>query len=343
MKKTTFKLLICPDCKKSVLKLQIDKEQGEHIINGTITCINCNEKYLIRNGVAALLPKELGKLVKKTKQSFSSQWERQKQQGKSYNDLKTWGFSLNERKKLFLNQIAINQVKLKNKLILDAGCGNGTVSLAMASYNMDVIAMDISDSVFYFNHLITNPNIDLIQGSVLDPPFKDGIFDFIYSSGVLHHTPRPRDAFIQLTNKLKKGGRFWVWLYVKISLQKTRNWIYENKLKLYLYEFLNKIISRLPKILQDLVLLSFIPVFILKQEIEILLRLKKFGDDPYRMKKENWQDKLVILYDNFAHPYNFRYDPKHIINNWVSKLGYKNVKLNYTLEKGGFGIYGDKS
>jgi SAM-dependent methyltransferase len=38
-------------------------------------------------------------------------------------------------------------------------------------------------------------------------------FDVIYSLGVLHHTPDPRQAFLNLVKCLKKEGIISVWLY----------------------------------------------------------------------------------------------------------------------------------
>ena len=44
-------------------------------------------------------------------------------------------------------------------------------------------------------------NLLAIQGDALQLPFKDDVFDFAYSIGVLHHTPDPglgiKNIFIQ--------------------------------------------------------------------------------------------------------------------------------------------------
>lgn len=44
-------------------------------------------------------------------------------------------------------------------------------------------------------------------------PFKDNIFDYIYSVGVLHHTPDCKKAFQKLPGLLKNGGEIAIWLY----------------------------------------------------------------------------------------------------------------------------------
>ena len=47
----------------------------------------------------------------------------------------------------------------------------------------------------------------------MKPPFKDSTFDFIWSDGVLHHTPNTFSAFSSVEKLLKKGGKFYAWFY----------------------------------------------------------------------------------------------------------------------------------
>jgi len=44
---------------------------------------------------------------------------------------------------------------------------------------------------------------------------SDETFDFIYSIGVLHHTPDTRAAFLRLVPLLKPGGTIAIWVYGK--------------------------------------------------------------------------------------------------------------------------------
>ena len=44
-------------------------------------------------------------------------------------------------------------------------------------------------------------------------PFAPESFDYIYSIGVLHHTPDCEQAFKGLPRLLKPGGRIAIWLY----------------------------------------------------------------------------------------------------------------------------------
>ena len=46
-------------------------------------------------------------------------------------------------------------------------------------------------------------------------PFKNGYFDVVWCSGVLHHTPDPKEAFQSIARKVKTGGRLFVSVYGK--------------------------------------------------------------------------------------------------------------------------------
>lgn len=50
----------------------------------------------------------------------------------------------------------------------------------------------------------------------MEPPFAPGVFDVIYSGGVLHHTPDSRQALRQIVKTLAPGGRIFIWLYWRV-------------------------------------------------------------------------------------------------------------------------------
>jgi SAM-dependent methyltransferase len=52
-----------------------------------------------------------------------------------------------------------------------------------------------------------------MQADVFALPFAPESFDYIYSLGVLHHTPDCEKAFKNLPRYLKPGGTIAVWLY----------------------------------------------------------------------------------------------------------------------------------
>src|SRR5260370_31004641 len=103
--------------------------------------------------------------------------------------------------------------------VLDAGCGNGTLSAAAARAGAYVVGIDYSTSVERAEQHKAEfaggnaPRIQYVQGDVQHPPFAPGVFDVVYSDGVLHHTDDTKRSFDALSRVVKPGGRMFVWLY----------------------------------------------------------------------------------------------------------------------------------
>ncbi|QEE18732.1 class I SAM-dependent methyltransferase [Youhaiella tibetensis] len=102
------------------------------------------------------------------------------------------------------------------KTVLDAGCGSGRFSWAMASMGALVTALDQSasgvdhtrracaefgDRVVVRQHDLTRP-IDL-----------SSTFDLVWSFGVLHHTGNTYGAFSNIASLVKPGGYIFLMLY----------------------------------------------------------------------------------------------------------------------------------
>ena len=75
------------------------------------------------------------------------------------------------------------------------------------------IGIDMSNFVeIAYENLQENNNLLIVQGDILNPPFKKGVFDAAYPIGVLHHTPNPIKGFknmAQLTgNSITANGTY---------------------------------------------------------------------------------------------------------------------------------------
>lgn len=110
-----------------------------------------------------------------------------------------------------------NNVSIKGKKqILDDGCGSGRYSLALKSMGcQQVTGIDISqNSISFANKMNSFGNeVKFQQGSVLELPFENEQFDFVYSNGVLHHTLDTYQGLQEIFRVLQPGGSMWLYLY----------------------------------------------------------------------------------------------------------------------------------
>ena len=246
MREKLLDFLACPDCRQKLDLVVFDSESGGEILTGLLHCEK-NHYFPIAGGIPRMLPSSLkdywpeikakispssaSKVVRdllenaslnqqtkdydtRTKANFSNEWDHHDIGGR------TWTMELDDRVQwYFLDSIRIAKEDLKGKVMLDAGCGNGSQSVAYTEFGLEVIAVDLSTGLekgyaFRQVHQRARPeNVHFIQGDLQNPPLAPDSFDIIHSAGVLHHTPNTEKTFRALRPLLKSGGTFYVWLY----------------------------------------------------------------------------------------------------------------------------------
>lgn len=103
------------------------------------------------------------------------------------------------------------------KCVLDAGCGEGRFTyLASVLEARRVVAVDYSKEALRRAIAGTGnpPNCSFIRANILNLPLSR-TFDYIFSMGVLHHTPDPHEAYRAIVRHLKTGGYVTVFVYGK--------------------------------------------------------------------------------------------------------------------------------
>ena len=106
---------------------------------------------------------------------------------------------------------------LQGKRVLDAGCGNGRYSYGLSNLGASqVVGIDMSKTNLKDarKRLSGRPREGLSyeHGSVLELPFENESFDFVFSNGVLHHTTDLDKGLSELLRVLKSGGRGFLML-----------------------------------------------------------------------------------------------------------------------------------
>jgi SAM-dependent methyltransferase len=106
--------------------------------------------------------------------------------------------------------------QLRGRLVLDAGCGAGRFSEVVARREANLVALDYSSAVeAAAKTLEPFPNVNVVQGNLLEPPFRQASFDFAYCIGVVQHTPDPNQVVQNVISRVKPGGRFSFSIYAR--------------------------------------------------------------------------------------------------------------------------------
>jgi len=148
---------------------------------------------------------------------------------------------------LFLFKTKTNSIFWKGKRVLDAGCGNGRYSVIANELGAFVVSIDKGEHCCK----ITKNNLkdpEVVQMDIFKPCLKP-IFDVIFSLGVLHHTPNPKQAFLSLLSALKEKGTMIIWVYRK-----------ESPIREYIFTNMRKITTKMPYNLLYILGYFFIPI-----------------------------------------------------------------------------------
>lgn len=125
----------------------------------------------------------------------------------------------------------------------DVGCGSGRWAAVVAPRVGQLLLLDASGDALAVarQNLVDFPNVRFEQASVGALPIEDASLDFAYSLGVLHHVPDTAVAIHSISEKLKLGAPFLVYLY----------YAFDNRGMLYrgiwgVSDFVRRIVSRMP-------------------------------------------------------------------------------------------------
>ena len=114
----------------------------------------------------------------------------------------------------FNEELQWDSAELKGKWVVDAGCGAGRFSEIAASYGAEVLAVDLSSAVdATAQNLAAWPNVHPIQADITRLPLRRDQVSFLYSIGVIQHTPDPVTTTRRLVQFLGPGARFGFTIY----------------------------------------------------------------------------------------------------------------------------------
>lgn len=350
MRKRLLEIIRCSQCSLSLEVCAFEIEAAE-IMTGVLYCRN-GHYFPIYKGIPRMLPNSLrdhwqsisasmptpvppalqsmiesgaieleGKHFDiPTKANFSNEWDNHDIGGR------TWTMELNDRVKwYFLDSIGIDQPQLNGKLMLDAGCGNGSQSVAYTEFGLEVVALDLSSGLekgYAFRKAFPGAipeNVHFVQADLQAPPLAPQTFDIIHSAGVLHHTPDTLTTFRALRPLLKPAGTFYVWLYK-----------YEN-IVTPLVNSIRAITTRVPAsafaVIADLTSVPFIGFCWLANKLGIR-----------RYETPTRREAALAVHDIFGAPY-AHYHNFEEVSDWYSSAGFSDI-WPCNDDRRGFGVCG---
>lgn len=189
MKQTLLDILRCPDCRQRLDVVQHGDGRG-------LRCAACARIFPIVNDVPRFVPRE------NYAANFGLQWNRfRRTQLDSVS-----GVPISRNR--FFQETGWTPEMLAGRRVLDAGCGAGRFAEVALACGAHVVALDYSSAVDACrDNLGAHPHLHVVQGDIYALPFAPGSFDFVYSLGVLQHTPDVRRALLALPAQLREGGR----------------------------------------------------------------------------------------------------------------------------------------
>lgn len=203
LRPTLMALLACPECHGDLEVVEAAQAGTEALRSATLRCGACCARFPVRHGIPRFGTGGGEAVARETARSFGFQWKRYARR------IPEW----KRRCREFFGRFAPED--LGRGVVLDAGCGYGRWLAEVAEGGGVAVGMDVSEAVdAAAGYLGASGDCHLVQGDILNPPFKPGVFETVYSIGVLHHLTRGAAEGIRALRPLvRPGGLLFVWLY----------------------------------------------------------------------------------------------------------------------------------
>jgi ubiquinone/menaquinone biosynthesis C-methylase UbiE/uncharacterized protein YbaR (Trm112 family) len=172
-------ILVCPKCRGELIP-------GVH----ELRCTNCRKQYPVKDNVPLFYVGDLNN--KEVGKEFEYWNEKDNTPGNLYENI--------------TDEYLRRMVELFNLADctrgLELGCGDGPFARRLENRNMTIYGLDIS-----FPLLKITKNMQPVQGSALELPFKNNFFDWIIYAFALHHMVNLNQALQEAIRVLNAGGR----------------------------------------------------------------------------------------------------------------------------------------
>ncbi|HEY1304491.1 MAG TPA: methyltransferase domain-containing protein [Vicinamibacterales bacterium] len=242
--------------------------------------------------------------------SFSRKWA-----GYRYDGV-IWDVSWEDNDRRLVTELGLRQLSNAPRNLLEVGCGIGlTTAQAQRHLKGDAVGVDLSLPVVgAAEHFRGHPLLHFVQASAFYLPFESGAFDVIYSRGALHHTDSTRDALMAVAKHCRPGGRFYLWVLGRGSVNDTafRRMAYAAEIAL------RPILSRAPGVISTAMLAPIALGYVGFNR----LRRRSNGS----VQSFTFQGALDSARDRFTPRYAHRQDAEQVVA-WFREAGFEGIEV----------------
>jgi len=300
LKRRLLDMLICPQCRNGELHLEDELLSHQEVKEGKLLCSCCGRQYPILNYVPRFVATDA------YVRSFSYEWKtfpRTQYGSETERSFSRFNFKPNE---------------LTGKNILDVGCGSGRFVDFFSRYAREVVGIDLSYAVDEAStYCGMRPNVHILQADLFNLPFKEAMFDLVFSFGVLMATPNTKKAFMQLPRFVKPGGKLAIFVYAKWF--EKGSWA--SRAKDRLSDSYRKISSRLP--LSVLHMLSYVAIPL--YELKRLPKLGKLVDIAIESSTNpDWRVRVLETFDWYSPKYQWKHTREEVVS-WFKEAGLDDI------------------
>lgn len=298
MKPSFLQLLICPKC-SSELRLSGPAEPSKDLHEGELKCRNAHN-FPIIGGVPRFVSSEL------YVENFGFEWNLH---ARTQLDDTT----SDESERVFRAKTGFTPEEIRGKLVLDVGCGMGRFSDVVSRWGGSVVGIDLSQAVEAAQRNIGGrENVNIAQADIFELPFRNETFDFIFSIGVLHHTPSTKSAFDRLPGLLRTNGKIAIWVYTSYS---PLQWRFSN--------FYRRFTPRIPKRILHALCYAAVPLYF-AYKIPIFGLLLRWVLPVSNHPKAEW--RVLDTFDWYSPKYQWKHSYEEVFP-WFEESGLTNIRV----------------
>jgi len=212
-------LLKCPNCGHVELRIE----------SNTLVCPSCETSYPGDDDhkmVTIIPPNESDVHKKDIQQWWADLYKQAYSDHEHISQPKDLLDALEDLEDLFkrrehLATTEMGSMDIRGKKLLEIGCGAGGHSALFARNGAEVTSVDITldraQSAANKLSLISSGTGRAYHADAENLPFRDDVFDVVYSNGVLHHSSDTSRCIEEVFRVLKPGGHAVLMLYSRYS------------------------------------------------------------------------------------------------------------------------------